>query len=69
MSSERITITLKSDILHRIETSRGLIPRSRFIEDILEKSFSKKIEKQKTLQTSMNNLQSVHVKPNPGDGS
>jgi len=42
MSTANISITIEEITLEKIDSIRGLIPRSAFIENILEKSLSKK---------------------------
>jgi len=45
MSVERITITLDPLTLKKIESSRGLISRSRYIESILQQSLELQVKK------------------------
>ena len=42
MSTQAVSITLDKKTLDKIDSIRGLVPRSTFIEDILEKSLSKR---------------------------
>jgi len=37
MSAVKVTISLAEKLLEKIDTTRGLIPRSTYIADILEK--------------------------------
>ncbi len=42
MSCEKITISISGKIFDKIESKRGLVSRSRYIESVLENAFSKK---------------------------